>query len=288
MGNTNFMEFHKGSLTIFISRDRHDDKLLELLSKPIDKIITGNKEDIIKLTADTIVVKITSAKGNLFYKGIFTRGFIRRVKSIYRPPIGERVLRASLELSKKGFFTATVIAYGYLRKLKMVEYSFVVTLELEKALPLSIYIQQAFVLLPTKDKLYAKRNFIKILANEIKRMHENHIFHSDLRADNIMIRNNSGRKEIYFIDHDKPTGNLGSKDEQKKRLKNLFQLNKFSTPEITNTDRMRFFESYVFKGETKMLHGRDRLTKADKHIARKVIGLTQKWSKKKCNASFYP
>jgi tRNA A-37 threonylcarbamoyl transferase component Bud32 len=288
MDNTNFMEVCKGNLKVFISKDRYDDKLVEILSKPLESIITENKKHIIKWTDDTIVLKIASAKGNLFYKGIFTRRFTHKVKSIYRQPIGERVLRASLELSKKGFLTASLIAYGYLRKFKIVKYSFVVTSELEKALPLSIYIQQAFMFPPIKDKLFAKRDFIRILAKEIKRMHQNHIFHSDLRGNNIMIRNNSGKIEIYFIDHDKSIGNLGSKDEQKEKLRNLFQLNKFPSTDITNTDRMRFFKSYVAKVETEALSRRDRLGEAEKQVARKVIRRTRKWALKKYYASPIP
>ncbi len=270
------MNFHKGNLKVFFSEDRCDENLIRILRNPISQIIMDNKKgiiNVIKWTDSNVVLKIgdPDLKANMYYKIIFTRRLMDKIRSLYSPSIGKRLLEGGQELSGKGFLTAPVLAYGDYRRFGIVQYSFLATLELENTLLLLEYISRNFSYPLTNIKLQAKRHFIKLFALKIKEMHGNNIYHSDLRANNILVRDEGGKIDLFFIDHDKPNYNL---ENRKRMVKNLFQLNKISCPEITRTDRMRFFEAYTggLKAPNKDM---------DKKLAGKIIDLTQKWINKK-------
>jgi predicted unusual protein kinase regulating ubiquinone biosynthesis (AarF/ABC1/UbiB family) len=78
------------------------------------------------------------------------------------------------------------------------------------------------------------------LAELLARMHATGVYHHDLRVGNILV--NRDTKELFLIDTDRVTF------ERPRQLnyivKNLAQLNLVIMPQITVTDRLRFFRLY--------------------------------------------
>ncbi len=105
---------------------------------------------------------------------------------------------------------------------------------------------------PTKKKLRGKRKIIELIAELVRKMHCNGIYHADLHPKNIVIqRNNPGNNKVYIIDFDKST--IKEKLNTKQKMKNLYRFHrsldrliKKGMP-ITRTDQLRFFKSYFKK-----------------------------------------
>lgn len=94
------------------------------------------------------------------------------------------------------------------------------------------------------ERTQKKRTFIVDFAKTIGRMHNQKIFHSDLKTCNIMVKERENKTfSFIFLDFDKVSFN--EQITTHKRIKNLTQIN-LSTPRIiTITDRLRFLKEYL-------------------------------------------
>jgi hypothetical protein len=92
-------------------------------------------------------------------------------------------------------------------------------------------------------ELKRKRTFINDFAKTIAKMHNQNVFHSDLKTCNIMVKEEGKSFNFIFLDFDKVTFNEDINIQ--KRINNLTQIN-LSTPGcITFTDRFRFLREYL-------------------------------------------
>jgi tRNA A-37 threonylcarbamoyl transferase component Bud32 len=111
-----------------------------------------------------------------------------------------------------------------------------------------------------------KRALIDAAGREIGRLHRAGIFHGDLRVGNIIIDGRSSTARFFFIDNERTQ--FYREIPEKKRLKNLVQLNMVLLPQITRTDRLRFLRGY--------LSVNPELVSRRKETVRKVRVLTEK------------
>ncbi|MCK5578106.1 MAG: hypothetical protein KAI63_01140 [Planctomycetes bacterium] len=93
------------------------------------------------------------------------------------------------------------------------------------------------------DHWPAKKGFIKHLSRAIKNLHRQGVFHSDLKANNILVKHQSGKWFFYFLDLDRV--DFLPSVELPQRIKNLAQLNAAMPGVITRADRLRFFNDYL-------------------------------------------
>jgi len=87
-----------------------------------------------------------------------------------------------------------------------------------------------------------KRSLIRAFAETIGRMHSRGIFHGDLRLGNVLVVEDRGNWRFFFLDNERTRKFY--RLPSRLRLKNLVQVNMFRNG-ITNTDRMRFFKTYL-------------------------------------------
>ncbi|ODS30252.1 MAG: protein kinase [Candidatus Scalindua rubra] len=93
------------------------------------------------------------------------------------------------------------------------------------------------------EKIEKRRTFINDFAKTIGKMHNQNIFHSDLKTCNIMVKEKAKSFDFTFLDFDKVSFN--EQITTHKRIKNLTQIN-LSTPRfISTTDRLRFLKEYL-------------------------------------------
>ena len=109
-----------------------------------------------------------------------------------------------------------------------------------------------------------KRALINNLAETMGRMHNQNIFHHDLKTCNIMVKEKSGSSYITFLDLDKVS--FEEEITIRKMVKNLTQIN-LSTPKlISTTDRLRFLKEYL---------RRCSIIDEKKNILREIINLSK-------------
>jgi tRNA A-37 threonylcarbamoyl transferase component Bud32 len=112
-----------------------------------------------------------------------------------------------------------------------------------------------------------KRALISAAGKEIGRLHRHGIFHGDLRVGNIIINGTGASVRLYFIDNER-TRHYGNMPERK-RFKNLVQLNMVLLPQITRTDRLRFFNAYLTENAALMLRRKEILRQIGKMTQRR-------------------
>jgi hypothetical protein len=159
-----------------------------------------------------------------------------------RPSKAERAFKATLMLQENGFDTPAVVAMGKYKAGFLDRENFLATIEVEKA-------EQFYKLLPesarglTAEQLQSNRDLIRVFGKTVGKMHAARIFHGDLKLVNVLVRQENNRWRLFFIDNER------TKQFHRLpvwlRLKNLVQLNIDRSDALTNTDRMRFFKSYL-------------------------------------------
>ena len=113
-------------------------------------------------------------------------------------------------------------------------------------------------------ELKKKRTLINAFAKTIGNMHNQNIFHHDLKTCNIMVKEKGKSFDFTFLDFDKVS--FEKEITIRKRVKNLTQIN-LSTPKlISTTDRLRFLEEYLKQCN---------IINEKKNILREIINLSK-------------
>jgi serine/threonine protein kinase len=186
--------------------------------------------------------KVLTDSGPIFLKFYHSRG-LKDLLPVKKNR-ASRAVEGGMILLNNHFTTPSIIAYGFvLRGVAVVE-SFLVTRWIEGSLNIYFYLKNYFDPPVFGETLKQKRNFIEALGLLIGRMHKKGIYHGDLRPGNILIEGLEGKLHFYFIDNER-TQYFPHGIPYRLREKNLIQLNMIVKPQITFTDRLRFFREYL-------------------------------------------
>jgi serine/threonine protein kinase len=94
----------------------------------------------------------------------------------------------------------------------------------------------------TAEQFRNLRETIRAFGRTIGRMHANNIFHGDLRLNNVLVRQEGGNYQFFFLDNERTK--KFNKLPVRRRIQNLVQVNMMPRGVLSNTDRMRFFREY--------------------------------------------
>lgn len=166
------------------------------------------------------------------------------LKDIFRRSKALRSLRQGMALSRAGFQVPETIAVGELRKCRLLQRAFVLTLGIDGK-PAPVFLRDRCLPHFAGWSLSEKRSSLKRLAEEVRHLHELGFVHGDLVPSNILVSETpSGGVCFYFMDNDR-TRRYPIWFPQTLWKRNLVQLNRFPLPGISLQDRMRFFCAYV-------------------------------------------
>jgi len=191
---------------------------------------------------------------NLYIKQYFYRSAIDFLKHIVRPFRAMRSLKASQMLAAVNLLSPEVIAMGQKMSGPFVTKSFLITRSVENAPDLTTHIAKA-------DNLKTKRQFIRRLAETIGKMHAANISHGDLRTGNLLVKPAGDDWDFYLLDNERTV--KYNKLPDKLRFKNLVQIGMVITKNLTNTDKARFYKTYLEQNQQTIPN--------PKELARKVI-----------------
>lgn len=223
----------------------------------------------IQSSANTKAWKVFVLNKLLFIKFFSIRGFRDRI--FFRKSRAYRAMEGTVRLLEKGFLSPDLIAAGDIKKNLVPEGSFLITEWLEGCRDVYRFFDEIFDA-PLSEYLQKKRDFIKTAGRLVGKMHKIGIFHGDLRVGNILLTGENNNPFFYFIDNER-TKYFHNRIPSRLRGKNLVQLNMLIMPQITFTDRLRFFKAY--------LEENPELKPAEKELIRKTFMKTRERLQKK-------
>ena len=138
--------------------------------------------------------------------------------------------------------------------------SFLVSEFLRDARPLDEYLREKFAGEPTTFSRGDKADTICSLAGLIRRLHEKKIFHKDMKANNILVREEENGPSFFFLDLDRVRFDVGPALGEIAAA--LAALNAAVPNFITLSDRMLFYRTY---------RGVERLDGGEKSIVREIV-----------------
>lgn len=181
----------------------------------------------------------------------------------FRSSPARRAWVAAHGLMAANFRTPQPIAIFEEKRASILKKSFIIMEDISACLPCNSYVSEKFHDHYKMATSVEKRRFISCLARSFKQLHESGIYHRDLKANNIMIRELPDTWDVFYLDLDRVS--FHKKITVKKKVKNLSQLNASIPHCITYTDRLRFYQTYA---------GIKNLTKEDKEILRAIVQLS--------------
>lgn len=229
--------YKKGSFKVFTVHDDLSSGLACHVNKIIETIQSGDKPhfcEILSSSVNTVVYKFKIFEQGYVYKEFLPRGLSEGVKSIFFGSRGQRAFKGARLLEDAGLFTPKVLMYGVgggFLKSK----SFIVAEFLDGAEDIYDLIDS----LNFKD-LSA---FMSELGSAVGKLHKGGIFHGDLRPGNIMVVQNDGLSECFFIDNERNKKFVRIPIEL--IVKNLVQLNMIQSSKLKFTHRTRFLRAYM-------------------------------------------
>jgi serine/threonine protein kinase len=179
----------------------------------------------------------------LFLKIFHGSSGMNRLKDIFRDSKALRSMRQGAALARLNFDAPITLAAGEKREHRLLRKAFVLTLGL-KGQPLPVFLRQHSLGIESVS-LLEKRNGLKQLALEVRRLHQLGFVHGDLVPTNIFVSRTADKgMRLFFMDNDR-TRRYPKWFPQVFWRRNLVQLNRIPLPGITLQDRVRFLSYYL-------------------------------------------
>lgn len=162
------------------------------------------------------------------------------------------------ELRERGFNAPEVLLYGSQSLLFTPRRSFILMEFLMHSTGLHTLLKNHFSVPLTSEKVALKRSLLRSAGKFIGEMHAKGIFHGDLRLDNILVKGwGTGEYTFSLIDNERNKYFNEKHISKACRRKNLVQVNMIILPQITFTDRLRFFYAYIKENTDLELYAKD-------------------------------
>ncbi|WP_019528817.1 lipopolysaccharide kinase InaA family protein [Dasania marina] len=179
-----------------------------------------------------------NADHSLFYKAFLPRNIWETPKAWLRGSRGQRAITQSQTLPKQGFNTPAVIAWGKLSGGR----EFMLTLAVN-GIGVGSCIASYFRQPSNAQALYWKRELLRSLGKLVGQLHSAGIIHGDLRPNNVLVELGKQPYTFHLIDNER--NQSFKRIPYKLIVKNLVQIGMLADIDLSRTDRMRFYQSYL-------------------------------------------
>jgi tRNA A-37 threonylcarbamoyl transferase component Bud32 len=174
-----------------------------------------------------------------FHKTYLPRNRMERFKNIFLGNRAQREFKGDLLLQANGFYAPKIVIVG-----QKGAHNFIVSQMIPSQLPLQQYFRDVSVLPLIEKKMLHRRKTIAELGQIIGRLHSCGLSHGDLRWGNIIIdASDINHFHFVFLDNERTRQYRYLPD--RKRLKNLVQLNMIPAVPVSQTDKLRFIKFYL-------------------------------------------
>jgi serine/threonine protein kinase len=167
-----------------------------------------------------------------------------RLASLFVPSAALRSLTGAVTLLRAGYATAKPVAAVEYRRRGVLIKSLYFSEEISGAKTADTFWRENLSSLTGTGGYRKRRSFLRALAQLLSSLHGNRIYHNDLKASNILIRNEQGPMERLFSLIDlqglKPCFYIS----KRRRIKNLAQLARTLGLLLSRSEKLFFLKAY--------------------------------------------
>jgi serine/threonine protein kinase len=228
----------EGEWSLWILREKWQAELWQVVLPLIEKQPFSKHPQTLQVKAP-----FGASDDVLFLKIFHGSSGMSALKDIFRDSKALRSMRQAAALERFNFNVPITVAAGEKRKHRLLQKSFILTIGI-KGQSLPAFLRQHGTGVNSLS-LFDKRNGLKHLALEVRRLHELGFVHGDLVPTNIFVSQTPGKQScLFFLDNDR-TRHYPKRMAHVLWRRNLVQLNRIPLPGITLQDRVRFLRHYL-------------------------------------------
>jgi tRNA A-37 threonylcarbamoyl transferase component Bud32 len=167
-----------------------------------------------------------------------------RLQSLISRSAAVRSLGGTVILRQAEILTGTPIAAIEVRRWGMLEKSFYLSEEIAGAKTANAYWSEDLKMIAGSEGFRRRRGFLTELSRLFRRLHEQRIYHNDLKDFNILVRPNRPAAEQFFL-LDLEGVRRCWYLPRRRRVKNLVQLNRTLGQFLSRTEKLKFLSCYL-------------------------------------------
>lgn len=168
-----------------------------------------------------------------------------RFGSLFQSSGAIRSLKGAAILSESGIRTARPLAAVDSRSWGILSRSFFLSEEIENGKAADLYWREELLTMEGKEGLRRRRRFLQAMGQLFGSLHQQEIYHNDLKDANILVRSDSNGSCEHFYLLDLEGVRRYRKLSRRRRIKNLVQLNRTLGKYLRATDKLRLLEGYL-------------------------------------------
>jgi tRNA A-37 threonylcarbamoyl transferase component Bud32 len=223
--------------TSFIDAVSDPDRLFERAECQIIK-------DQRKIKVGRVQLEIAGVPTSVYIKRYNAFSWLYRIGSLFRLSRAVRSLRGATILSQAGARTAPPLAALEWRRRAMLKSSFFISEEIVSGKTVDKYWLEKLKPLPAAAGFKRRRSFLRNLAMLFRQLHGRGIYHNDLKATNILVKASGGDGESFYL-LDLEGVRACRYLSQRRRVKNIVQLNRTLGRFLSKTEKLHLLRSYL-------------------------------------------
>ncbi len=184
----------------FAKKKQGSGSLIQLMAEP-DRLFSNKHAVIIKNsgTAASLCFKSDDSAIEIFLKRFNVKGILSVLKNCFRCSRAKKAWDAANSMAERDIPTPEPLMFLEQRRFGVFFKSYFVSKSMANTTTLDSYVSSCFKHLSQNRKA----SLIRILACCVRKMHDQGVFHGDLKAKNILIQEQkNGEEKVFFVDLD--------------------------------------------------------------------------------------
>jgi serine/threonine protein kinase len=250
----------RGPLSIQVVRSLTEKLLPKIVPEP-DHLFDLPDCEIIKderkIKVARVKMEIESGVKTVYVKRYNALSWRYRFGALFESSRALRSLSGAAILAESGIQTARPLAAVESRSWGMLNKCFFLSEEIEGGKTTGAYWRQDLLTVRGKEGMRGRRRFMRSMGELFRSLHEQGIYHNDLKDANIVVRADSNGSEERFYLVDLEGIRRSRRLTRRRQVKNLVQLNLSLGAYLRPTDKLRFLASYLGPLYTNRIHKRN-------------------------------
>jgi lipopolysaccharide kinase (Kdo/WaaP) family protein/glycosyl transferase family 2 len=214
-----------------------------------DQLLTRPDCRIVKLQPKVVIGRVETAAGTLYVKRYDVFAWRVALASLWRNSPAFAAWAGAQALAARGFGIPELVAAIEFRRAGVLRRSFFITRDVAGAVTADVRWRAIRDEPDPVERRVARRALARALGELFRRLHEEGVYHNDLKDVNVLVTGSVAAPRCVLLDleHVRVLRRVG----RRRRVKNLVQLERTLGREAEATDRVRFLRAYLGPAATR-------------------------------------